>query len=135
MMRRSPASRRSGSARRPDSRALPEWKRAADFIFVQVTFSLEALLRWRDANPVDIPVYAGVMVLASEGHARRLAAAIPDIDVPSSLVENVAADSEAGVDAACAQVLRIHESGAFDGVHLVPVSRYREVAARLERML
>ncbi|MCA1845932.1 MAG: methylenetetrahydrofolate reductase, partial [Actinobacteria bacterium] len=25
--------------------------------------------------------------------------------------------------------------GAFAGVHLVPVSRYREVAARLERTL
>jgi len=26
----------------------------------------------------------------------------------------------------------IRESGAFEGVHLIPVSRYREVAARLE---
>jgi hypothetical protein len=27
----------------------------------------------------------------------------------------------------------VRDSGAFDGVHLVPVTRYREVAARLER--
>jgi hypothetical protein len=26
----------------------------------------------------------------------------------------------------------VRESGAYDGVHLIPVSRYREVAARLE---
>jgi hypothetical protein len=26
----------------------------------------------------------------------------------------------------------IRESGAFDGVHLIPVSRYRQIAARLE---
>jgi hypothetical protein len=26
----------------------------------------------------------------------------------------------------------IHESGAFNGVHLIPVSRYRQIAARLE---
>ncbi len=37
-------------------RRLPTWKRAADFVFVQVSFSVEALLRWRDANPVDVPV-------------------------------------------------------------------------------
>lgn len=116
-------------------RPVPTWKRAADFMFVQVTFSVEALLRWRDANPVDVPIYAGVMVLASETHARRLAAAIPDIEVPAALVERVAADPRAGVDAACEQVVRIRDSGAFNGVHLVPVTRYRDVAARLEPML
>ena len=31
--------------------------------------------------------------------------------------------------------MRIRETGAFDGVHLVPVARYREVAARLEQLL
>jgi 5,10-methylenetetrahydrofolate reductase len=30
------------------------------------------------------------------------------------------------------QALAIRDSGAFDGVHLIPVSRYREVAALLE---
>ncbi len=116
-------------------RPLPAWKRAADFLFVQVSFSLEALLRWRDANPVDVPVFAGVMVLASEGHARRLAAAIPDIDIPGPLLREIAADRRAGVEATCEQVLRIRDSGAFDGVHLIPVARYREVAARLEHLL
>jgi len=32
-------------------------------------------------------------------------------------------------------VLAIRDSGAFDGVHLIPVTRYREVAARLEQLL
>ena len=116
-------------------RPLPAWKRAADFMFVQAGFSLNALLRWRDANPVDVPVYAGAIVLASEAHARRLAAAIPDIDIPVALVERVAADSFASVEATCEHVLQIRDSGAFDGVHLIPVSRYREVAARLEHYL
>ncbi|RCG21919.1 methylenetetrahydrofolate reductase [Sphaerisporangium album] len=116
-------------------RTLPAWKRSADFLFVQVSYSLEALLRWREANPVDVPVYAGVMVLASEAHARRLAAAIPDIDIPDDLVRKVAADRLAGVEATCEHILAIRDSGAFDGVHLVPVSRYREVAARLEPLL
>ncbi|GAA4236011.1 5,10-methylenetetrahydrofolate reductase [Streptosporangium album] len=116
-------------------RPLPAWKRTADFVFVQVSFSMEALLRWREATPVDVPVYAGVMVLASEAHARRLAAVIPDIDIPQKLVEKVSGDRDAGVEAACEQVLRIRESGAFDGIHLIPVARYREVAARLESVL
>jgi 5,10-methylenetetrahydrofolate reductase len=104
-------------------------------MFVQVSFSLDALLRWRDANPVDMPVYAGVMVIASAGHAQRLSAAIPDIDIPADLVERLDGDRLAGVESTCEQVLKIRESGAFDGVHLVPVARYREVAARLEQTL
>ena len=63
-------------------RPLPRWKQSADFLFTQISYSVAAQLRWRDANPVDIPVYAGVMVLASADMARRLAASIPDIDIP-----------------------------------------------------
>ena len=44
-------------------------------------------------------------------------------------------DRNAGVDAACDLVVGLRDSGAFDGVHLIPVARYREVAARLERVL
>jgi methylenetetrahydrofolate reductase (NADPH) len=116
-------------------RSVPEWKRAADFVFAQVSFSLDALLRWRETVSLDVPVYAGVMVLASAGMARNLAATIPDIDIPDSLVAAVESDRDAGVAAACEQVLAIRASGAFDGVHLVPVSRYRQVAARLEGVL
>ena len=116
-------------------RPLPAWKRAADFMFAQVSFSLDALLRWREANPVDVPVYAGVMVIASAGHARALAGSIPDIEIPGQLVEQVTADRRAGVAAACEYVNRIRDSGAFDGVHLIPVARYREVAAELEDQL
>jgi methylenetetrahydrofolate reductase (NADPH) len=114
---------------------LPAWKRAADFLMVQASFSVAALLRWREANPVDVPVYPGVMVIASPGHAERLAASIPDIQIPADLVAQLATDRDAGVAAACEQVIRIRDSGAFDGVHLIPVARYREVAARLERDL
>jgi 5,10-methylenetetrahydrofolate reductase len=116
-------------------RPVPGWKAAADFVLVQVSFSLDALLRWRESARLQVPVYAGVMVLASAGMARGVAAAIPEIEIPGELVDAVERDRSAGVDAACAQVLAIRDSGAFDGVHLVPVSRYRDVAARLERDL
>jgi methylenetetrahydrofolate reductase (NADPH) len=116
-------------------RALPAWKRQADFLFVQIGFSLKPLLRWREQADLTMPVYAGVMVLASPTMAHNLAASIPDIEIPSSLIERVAADRQAGVEAACELVLQIRESGALDGVHLIPVARYREVAARLESLL
>ena len=116
-------------------RPLVGWKREADFVLAQVSYDTEALLRWRESVALAAPVYAGVMVLASPAMAERLGAAIPDIAIPPALVERVAADRRAGVDAACEQVLRLRDSGAFDGVHLVPVSRYREVAATLEQVL
>ncbi|MEV4076788.1 methylenetetrahydrofolate reductase [Nonomuraea fuscirosea] len=112
-------------------RPLPAWKRSADFLFSQVSYSVEAQVRWREEHPTDLPVYAGVMVLASERHARTLAAAIPDIALPEDLVRRVAADRMAGVEAACEQVLALRDSGAFAGVHLIPVSRYRDVESRL----
>jgi 5,10-methylenetetrahydrofolate reductase len=113
-------------------RPLPAWKQAADFVFVQISYSVDALLRWRDAVRLDVPVYAGVMVLASAAMAARIAATLPDIEIPLDLVERVGRDRMAGVAAACDQIAAIRETGAFDGVHLVPVARYREVAARLE---
>lgn len=116
-------------------RRIPQWKRAADFVFAQVSFSVDAQVRWRESVDVDLPVYAGVMVLASVQMAGRLAATIPDIEIPAALVEEVARDRRAGVEAACAQIEQLRDSGAFDGVHLVPVARYREVALHLEDWL
>jgi 5,10-methylenetetrahydrofolate reductase len=113
-------------------RKVPAFKKAADFAFAQICFSTPDLLAWREANPLPIPVYAGVMVLASANMARRLAATIPDISIPQSLIDQVEQDPRAGVDFACAQIDEIRASGAFDGIHLVPVSRYREMALRLE---
>ena len=116
-------------------RPLPAWKRAADFLFVQIGFSLDDLLAWRAQVEVDVPVYAGVIVVASPAMARNLAKEIPGLTVPVDLVERLERDRNAGVDAACDLVAAIRDSGAFEGVHLIPVARYREVSARLERVL
>ena len=124
---------RFASASRPGSVRLPSWKREADFLFVQVSFSIPALLDWRDAVDFDGPVFAGVMAPASATMARKLSADIPELAVPESLLEALDADGDAGVDFACEMVRGIRKSGAFDGVHLIPVSRYREIAALLER--
>jgi len=113
-------------------RPLPAWKREADFLFVQVSFDLDALLAWRDTVRFDGNVYAGVMVLPSVAMAGKLAAAIPEITVPPSWLEAIEADRSAGVELACKLAQAIADSGAFDGVHLIPGVRYRETAARLE---
>ncbi|HEV2766824.1 MAG TPA: hypothetical protein VGV63_03825 [Acidimicrobiales bacterium] len=113
-------------------RALPTWKQAADLLFVQVSFDLDELLAWRDTIQFDGPVYAGVMVLPSGSMARRLMEAIPEIDVPSRWLDAVDHDRIAGVELACELAHAIADSGAFDGVHLVPGVRYRETASRLE---
>jgi len=114
---------------------LPDWKREADFVFVQIGFSLEALLRWSERVKPQMAVYAGVIVLASSSMARSLAKTIPDIVIPSEVVDRVDRDPKAGIDVACELLLAIRDSGAFQGVHLIPVSRYRPVAARLEHLL
>jgi 5,10-methylenetetrahydrofolate reductase len=112
---------------------VPAWKREVDFLFVQVSYSLERLLEWRAALDTDADVYAGVMVLASEAMAQRLMATTAEIDIPPSLVRAVADDRDAGIAAAIELIDGIEASGMFTGVHLVPVSRYRQVAAALER--
>jgi 5,10-methylenetetrahydrofolate reductase len=114
-------------------RPVPPWKQAADFLCVQVGFSLDDLLAWRASVVVDVPVYAGIIVVASAGMARNFT--IPGLTVPPELVTRLETDRHAGVHAACDLVVGIRDSGAFDGVHLIPVARYREVAARLEREL
>ncbi len=114
-------------------RPLPAWKREADFLFVQVSFSMPPLLRWRNEVDFDGPVFAGVMVPPSPAMARKLTVEIPQLTVPPELIEALEVDGDAGVDFAGEMVAKIRESGAFDGVHLIPVSRYRQVAARLER--
>ena len=59
------------SGRPPGCGPLPAWKRAADFLFVQIGFSLDDLLAWRAQVEVDVPVYAGVIVVASPAMARN----------------------------------------------------------------
>ena len=112
---------------------LPEWKREADFLFVQASFDLEDLLRWRESLRFDGKIFAGVLVIASQGMAKTLAEATSQIELPKTLLGELAGDPDAGVNRSCSLMAEIKASGAFDGVHLIPVGRYRSVAARLER--
>jgi methylenetetrahydrofolate reductase (NADPH) len=116
-------------------RPLPPWKRDADSLYAQVGFSLDELLSWRTSLDFAGPIYAGVMVVPSATMARKLSSTIPQLAVPEPIVNRLEHDRDAGIDLACDLVHEIRASHAFAGVHLIPVTRYREVAARLERLL
>jgi methylenetetrahydrofolate reductase (NADPH) len=111
---------------------LPTWKLDADFLFVQVGFSVDQLMEWRSSVDFRGDVFAGVMVVASAAMARKLSTDVPQLAVPEEVISLIERDPEAGVDLACSLVAQIRDSGIFDGVHLIPVSRYREIASRLE---
>jgi methylenetetrahydrofolate reductase (NADPH) len=88
-------------------------------------------LRWRESLDFDRKMYAAVLVLAGKRMAQRVNASIPDIRIPQQVIDKLDGDPEAGVELACEQIAEIKESGAFDGVHLIPVGKFREVARRL----
>lgn len=114
------------------ARPVPDWKRAADFAFLQVGFSLEDLLARRERSGFEGPVHAGVMVVASAAMGRKLSSDIAELRVPASWMRALELDPDAGVELACQLVEEVRASGAFAGVHLVPVSKYRQVAAYFE---
>ncbi|MEO6713284.1 MAG: methylenetetrahydrofolate reductase [Mycobacteriales bacterium] len=110
---------------------IPDWKKAADFLLVQASFDVDRLHAWRDTVEYAGDLLAGVLVLASSKMAVRLAETVSDIEMPSALVERLDADPGAGVDHAVDMVRALESAGGFAGAHVVPVSRYRQVADRL----
>jgi len=116
-------------------RTIPAWKNEADFLLTQVSFSVDDLVRWRTTCDFDGLVFAGVMVLPSVSMARKLSAEVPQLAVPEPIIRQLDADRDAGVSIACDLIEQLRESETFDGVHLIPVTRYREMASRLESML
>ena len=114
---------------------VPAWKLEADALYVQVSYSLGELAAWRDGLRFDGPVHAGVIVPPSAERARKLGAQVPQLAVPDSWLQALEDDPDNGVELACQHLLAIRDHGGFDGVHLIPVSRYRKTAARLETLL
>lgn len=107
------------------------WKHEADAWYVQVSYSADALAMWRRGIRFDGAVYAGVMVIPSARMARKLSADVPQLAVPPELVELVDRDPDTGVEFAADLVGSIADTGQFDGVHLVPVARYRQITSAL----
>src|SRR5438045_7572397 len=68
-------------------RPLPSWKRDADFLFSQVSFSAPELFDWRASIDFDGPVYAGVIVVAGAPMARQLSRDIAQLAIPSPIID------------------------------------------------
>jgi methylenetetrahydrofolate reductase (NADPH) len=108
------------------------WRASADFLFVQITYAPHRLLEWRNELNFKGSVYAGVLVLASARMARRVNATIPDIRIPERIIDKLESDPDYGIEFAVEQIETVRDSGLFDGVHLVPVTRFRQIAERLQ---
>jgi methylenetetrahydrofolate reductase (NADPH) len=72
------------------------------------------------------------MALPSAGMARKVSTDVPQLAVPGPVLDRLDADPDAGIDLAVELVTGVRDSQAFDGVHLIPVTRYRQIAAALE---
>ena len=115
--------------------AVPAWKRDADVWYLQVSYDLDAMISWRAGIEFDGAIYAGVMALPSASMARKVSTDVPQLAVPRAILDRLDADPDAGVDLAVELVTDVRDSKAFDGVHLIPVNRYRQVATALEPKL
>jgi 5,10-methylenetetrahydrofolate reductase len=111
--------------------ALPAWKQQADFLLVQMSFDVPALLAWRRTLEFSGPVFAGVLVLSSSKMARNLASTVKEVDIPETLIAALDDDRDAGVDFALNMIDEIAAARTLEGVHLVPVTRIAQVAERL----
>jgi 5,10-methylenetetrahydrofolate reductase len=98
---------------------------------VQVSYSAADLGAWRERVEFKGAVYAGVMVVPSARMARKLSADVPQLAVPPHLVDMIDRDPTAGVGFAADLIDDIRSTDRFDGVHLVPVARYREITSAL----
>ena len=110
------------------------WRASADFLFVQITYAPHRLMEWRNDLNFDGSVYAGVLVLASARMARRINATIPEIRIPERIIDKLESDPGYGIEFAVEQIETVRDSGLFDGVHLVPVTRFRQMAERLRSL-
>jgi len=113
---------------------LIDWKKEADFLFVQACFDLDSLLRWRDTIDFDGRIFAGVLVPPSASRARKWATDIPEVSIPDSWIAALDSDPTVGVRLACDLSTEVRDSGCFDGLHLIPGVKHREVASRLESL-
>jgi 5,10-methylenetetrahydrofolate reductase len=110
---------------------VPAWKYDADFWVVQASFDPDRLIAWRRSLDYQGRVFAGVMVMANAKMAARIAADLREISVPEALIAALEHDPDAGVHYALDLVATLRDSQAFDGVHVVPVGRYQQVAAMM----
>jgi len=106
---------------------------AADFVLVQISYTMDQLARWARSLDYAGKIYAGVLVLENARMARRISATIPDIRIPEKVIKGLESDPSYGLQLALEQIEAVRELDQFAGVHLVPVKLFPEMAERLRR--
>jgi hypothetical protein len=76
-----------------------------------------------------------MVLLPSTAMATKLSSQLAEVKVPPRLIDELMRIPSPPWAFTCDQILNIRATGAFDGVHVIPVSRCRELAARLEAQL
>ncbi|HZJ50089.1 MAG TPA: methylenetetrahydrofolate reductase [Actinomycetota bacterium] len=109
------------------------WRAAADFVLVQISYTMDQLARWARSLDYAGKIYAGVLVLENARMARRISATIPDIRIPEKVIKGLESDPSYGLQLALEQIEAVRELDQFAGVHLVPVKLFPEMAERLRR--
>jgi len=108
----------------------------AAFFQTQAVFDAEAFARFMErARPLGVPVMAGIILLKSAGMARFMNANIAGVDVPSDLIDEMAAtakeDRPAKSVEIAARVVRAVRD-VCQGVHIMPLGWEAHVPAVLD---
>lgn len=112
----------------------PETGRRSDDLTVRSMIDIAREFADEQGMPIRIGVSCGLGAVPAwkfDADAWYLQVSY-DLD---AMLDRLDADPDAGVDLAVELVLGVRDSNAFDGVHLIPVNRYRQVAAALEPAL
>jgi 5,10-methylenetetrahydrofolate reductase len=106
----------------------------ARFIQTQAVYDIENFKRFMEyARGFDVKVMAGILLLTSAGMAKYLNRAVPGVEVPADLIEEMSASDEGlktGVEIAARLIegMRPH----CDGVHVMAVNAERSVVDVLD---
>ena len=104
-------------------------KAGAEFIQTQAIYDLANFKKFMSyARQFNVPVLAGIVLLASAGMARFMNANVPGIFVPQELIDELVSAPkgkalEKGVEIAGRMVRQLREEKACQGVHIMAIGR------------
>lgn len=106
------------------------WRKGADFLVTKLAFGRSKAGYWRESEGFKQPLYCGVIAFSDRELAEKVFDNIPDLNPPPDYIEAFDSDSDAGFNAAFAELDELHRSG-LDGAHLVVPAGRRRFAERL----
>ena len=105
----------------------------AEFIQTQAVYELDRFQSFMEyGRTFNIPILAGIILLTSAGMARFMNKNVPGVNVPQSLIDEMAAAPKgqslaAGIEIAGRMIRRIKEEKICHGVHIMAIGREETV--------